>query len=367
MSVDYYEVLGVSSDATADEIKKAYRKLARELHPDVNPDPKTQERFKEVTTAYEILSDPEKRRVFDMGGNPMDGFGDAFGFGDFMGAFLGGASRGPRPRVARGRDALIRLEIELSEAMFGCDKSITVDSAVACTLCKGLGTKNGTAPAPCTSCKGKGETQTVQRSFLGQVMMTRECSTCRGFGTVISDPCTECATEGRVRTRQTIDFKIPAGVESGSRIQLVGRGEVGPGGGPAADLYVEIHVAEHPRFHRQGFNLHCDLQIPMTAAALGTTMTLETLRGEIEITIPPGSQTADTIKRKGEGIKHLRGNGIGDLYIHIHVLTPTKLDAEQTTLLKKLAELRDEESPEAVMSDTSSSFFDRIRDVFGGR
>lgn len=367
MSVDYYEVLGVSPEATADEIKKAYRKLARELHPDVNPDPKTQERFKEVTIAYEILSDPEKRRVFDMGGNPMDEFADAFGFGDFMGAFFGGGSRGPKPRVSRGRDALIRIEIELAEAMFGAEKTITVDSAVACTSCQGLGTKNGSQPTTCSSCKGRGETQTVQRSFLGQVMMTRECSTCRGFGTVIKDPCTECASEGRVKTRQSIDFKIPPGVESGSRIQLVGRGEVGLGGGPAADLYVEIHVAEHPTFLRQGFHLHCDIQIPMTAAALGTTLTLQTLRGDVEITIPPGTQSADTLKRKGEGIPHLRGNGVGDLFIHLSVVTPTKLDSQQTELLKKLAELRNEESPEAVVSETSGGFFDRLRDVFGGR
>jgi molecular chaperone DnaJ len=367
MSVDYYQVLGVAPDASAEEIKKAYRKLARELHPDVNPDPQTQERFKEVTIAYEILSDPEKRRVFDMGGNPMDEFADAFGFGDFMGAFFGGGSRGPRPRVARGRDALIRIEIDLKDAIFGADKSITVDSAVACATCQGLGTKNGTQPVTCTSCKGRGETQTVQRSFLGQVMMTRECATCRGFGSVITDPCSECASEGRVRTRQSLDFKIPPGVESGSRIQLVGRGEVGLGGGPAADLYVEIHVAEHPTFHRQGFNLHCDIQLPMTAAALGTTLTLETLRGEVELTIPAGTQSADTLKRKGEGVPHLRGNGVGDLYVHISVVTPTKLDAEQADLLKKLAELRQEESPEAVVSETSNGFFDRLRDVFGGR
>lgn len=367
MSVDYYQVLGVSPEASAEEIKKAYRKLARELHPDINPDPKTQDRFKEVTIAYEVLSDPEKRRVFDMGGNPMDEFADSFGFGDFMGAFFGGGSRGPKPRVARGRDALIRIEIELQEALFGADKSITVDSAVACNVCQGLGTKNGTQPTTCTTCKGRGETQTVQRSFLGQVMMTRECSTCRGYGNVIQDPCTECASEGRVRTRHSIDFKIPPGVESGSRIQLVGRGEVGIGAGPAADLYIEIHVAEHPTFHRQGFNLHCDIQIPMTAAALGTTLKLETLRGEIDVTIPAGTQSGDTLRRKNEGIPHLRGNGIGDLLIHISVVTPMKLDAEQTQLLKKLAELRDEESPEAIISDTSSGFFDRLRDVFGGR
>jgi molecular chaperone DnaJ len=198
-------------------------------------------------------------------------------------------------------------------------------------------------------------------------MMTRECATCRGFGSVITDPCSECASEGRVRTRQSLDFKIPPGVESGSRIQLVGRGEVGLGGGPAADLYVEIHVAEHPTFHRQGFNLHCDIQLPMTAAALGTTLTLETLRGEVELTIPAGTQSADTLKRKGEGVPHLRGNGVGDLYVHISVVTPTKLDAEQADLLKKLAELRQEESPEAVVSETSNGFFDRLRDVFGGR
>jgi molecular chaperone DnaJ len=245
MTQDLYDVLGVSRDASPEQIKKAYRTLARKLHPDVNPDVETQERFKEVTRAYDVLSDPKKRELYDMGGDPLSasgsgGFGPGFSFTDIMDAFFGqGATqRGPRPRVRRGQDALIRIELELAEAAFGVTKEVKVDTAVVCTLCGGAGTAPNTSLAPCSTCRGRGEISHVQRSFLGEVRTMRPCPTCRGYGTVIPDPCSECSGDGRVRLRRAISVTIPAGVDSGNRIQLAGQGEVGPGGGPAADLYV---------------------------------------------------------------------------------------------------------------------------------
>jgi molecular chaperone DnaJ len=373
VATDYYQTLGVARDASADDIKKAYRKLARELHPDVNPDPETQDKFKEVTAAYEVLSDPEKRQMFDMGGDPMNqngGFGGAggFDFGDFMGAFFGGGGqRGPRSRIRRGQDSLIRLEIDLQEAVEGADREIAVDTAVVCPTCSGAGTSAGTEPTTCTMCKGRGETQTVTKSFLGQVMTTRACVACQGYGTVIQHPCHECASDGRVRTRRTITFHIPPGVETGTRIQLSGQGEVGLGGGPAGDLFVEIVERQHPVFHRRGHNLHCTITIPMTAAALGVTVPLTTFAGDIDINIAAGTQSGSVIRRKGEGVPHLRGGGRGDLNIHIEVQTPTKLDSKQEELLRELARLRGEENPTGVVGHDNPGLFTRLRDAFGAR
>ena len=226
MAADYYDVLGVARDATPEEIKRAYRKLARELHPDVNPDEATQDRFKDVTAAYEVLSDPEKRQMYDLGGSAgPSGFGN-FGFGDIMDAFFGGQSRGPRQRMSRGKDAMIRLQVDLQEATFGGTRDIAVDTAVVCGDCSGAGTAPNTDVVPCTMCQGRGEIQSVQRSFLGQVMTSRPCPQCQGYGTLIPHPCPECSGDGRVRTRRTLTVKIPPGVETGTRIQLRGEGEI---------------------------------------------------------------------------------------------------------------------------------------------
>ena len=236
MATDLYAVLGVTREASPDELKKAYRRLARELHPDVNPDPATQERFKEVTAAYEVLSDPAKRERYDLGGDPFGnggagGFGQGFGFGDIMDAFFGGqGARGPRPRHRRGQDALIRIEITLAEATFGATRTIQVDTAVVCPTCTGEGTAPGTSPTQCDVCHGRGEVQQVQRSFLGEIRTSQPCPSCRGYGTIIPNPCGECSGEGRVRSHRTINVKIPAGVATGNRVHLVSQGEVGPGG-----------------------------------------------------------------------------------------------------------------------------------------
>ena len=392
MSQDPYALLGVNRDADAETIKKAYRRLARQLHPDVNPDPETQERFKEVTKAYEILSDPQKRAAFDRGGDVFGGVGGfgqgaGFSFTDIMDAFFGGnvgpggATRGPRPRTRRGQDALIRLEIDLAEAAFGVARELKVDTAVVCTTCHGEGTAAGSRPVPCETCHGAGEVAHVQRSFLGEIRTLRPCAACRGFGTIIPDPCRECSGDGRVRSRRTLTVKIPAGVDTGTRVQLAEQGEVGPGGGPAGDLYVEIHVAEHPTFDRQGTDLHTTVAVPMSAAALGTTLTLPTLEADLvdpetsdgssgvettfELDIKPGTQSGSSQVMRGRGVPGLR-SGRGDLIVTVLVETPTRLDPRQEELLRELAAIRHEEKPTGQVREESRGMFGRLRDAFNG-
>jgi molecular chaperone DnaJ len=364
---DLYETLGVDRDASFDDIKKAYRKLARSYHPDVNPDPKMAEKFKEITAAYEILSDPDKRQNYDVGGNSFGGFtSGGFGFSDIMDAFFGGGQqRGPRPRNRPGQDALIRVEVDLMEATFGCERDLNVETAVSCNKCNGTGCANNSKPRTCDICKGRGETQQVARSILGQVMTSRPCASCQGFGSVISDPCGECAGDGRVRARKSIPIKIPAGVETGNRIQLSGQGEVGPGGGAPGDLYVEIVEIPHEFIVREESNLHISVSIPMASAAIGTKVFIETLDGKQEVEIKEGTQSGSTVILRGLGVTKLRGSGRGDLIVHIQVLTPTKLNKEQSELLRKVASLRSEPLDKVkINSNEEQGFFDKVRRAF---
>jgi len=381
VATDYYAALGVRRDAPPDEIKKAYRRLARELHPDVNPDPQTQERFKEITQAYEVLSDPGKRQMYDQGVDPFAPNGGAgpgagpfgpagFPFSDIMDAFFGAGaagSRGPRSRARRGRNATIRVELDLAECAFGTTRELTVDTAVVCPTCSGEGTAPGTHPETCDVCGGRGEVSHVTRSFLGQVMTSRPCPACGGFGTIIRRPCPECDADGRVRTRRTMKVRIPAGVEDGTHIQLAGEGEIGPGGGPPGDLFLEIVQRPHPIFEREADDLHCTVTIPMTAAALGASLTVETLDGAKDIDIRPGTQSGQVLPMYGLGVRHLNSSGRGDLVIHVTVETPTKLDDEQETLVRKLAKLRAEETPPGRFEPGQQGFFSRLRDAFNGR
>jgi molecular chaperone DnaJ len=365
---DYYQLLGVDRGATQDEIKKAYRKIARELHPDVNPDPEVQNKFKEVTAAYDALSDPQKRQQYDMGGR--GGFGGGFGgggggFSDIMDAFFGGGgNRGPRPRMRQGQDALIRIEVDLSEACFGTERDITLESAVVCEDCEGQGTANNSYPETCSVCKGRGEMQYVQKSFLGQVMTSRPCNNCSGYGTVITDPCRECAGDGRVRAKQTINIKIPAGVETGNRIQMSGRGEVGAGGGPAGDLYVEIVEKNHDFLLRDGENLHIAISIPFAAATLGTSVMIETLDGPTKVQIKGGIESGSTIPIRGKGMTRLRSSHRGDLIVHVDIETPHKLSREEEKLLRAFSNARGEKDGDVKIKRHEEGFFSKFRDAF---
>ena len=387
MSQDLYDLLGVARDADADAIKKAYRRLARQYHPDVNPDPESQEQFKEVSRAYEVLSDPQKRAAYDRGGDPFGGAagfgqGAGFSFTDIMDAFFGGQGmggaqgRGPRSRVRRGQDALIRLEVDLAEAAFGVARELKVDTAVVCTTCHGEGAAPGSHPVACETCHGQGEVAHVQRSFLGEIRTLRPCPACRGFGSVIPDPCRECSGEGRVRSRRTLTVKIPAGVDDGTRVQLSEQGEVGPGGGPAGDLYVEIHVAKHDTFTRHGNDLHCTVTVPMTAAALGTTLTLPTLEADVESGADSGVETSFELEiAPGHPVRHRAGAprpGRAGA-----ARRPRRPGGDRSTSRRRPGSTRarrsccaswprsaDEEAPTGQVRPSQKSVFGRLRDAF---
>ena len=353
---DHYETLGVQRSASSDEIKKAYRKLARELHPDVNPSEQAQERFKSVTHAYEVLGDEQSRRNYDSGGSE-----GAFGFGDIFETFFGGGgSRGPRSRAERGQDALLRVELTFEEAVFGVEKSIPVDTAVLCDTCNGTCAKPGTSAQVCDICRGAGQVQTQVRSLLGAVITSSPCGSCRGYGHIIPEPCLSCRGQGRVRARRDIELKIPAGVEDGLRLQLAGSGEVGFGGGPSGDLYVDISLAPHQYFSRNGDELLCELEVPLHDAVLGTMVKIDTFDGEIELQIPAGSQSGDVIPVKGKGFGRLRQSGRGDLLVSIQVRIPSKLDSKQKELFRTLAGFRKSDTA-GLVARKSGSFQGRRR------
>jgi molecular chaperone DnaJ len=342
---DHYEVLGVSRDATDDQIKKAYRKLARELHPDVNPAPEAQERFKAVTHAYEVLSDPQQRQGYDMGGqNPFGGAN--FGFGDIFDTFFGGGQqRGPRSRAERGQDGLLRVDLTLREAVFGVERNIDIDTAIVCGTCAGSCCQPGTSMEVCDVCRGAGQIQRQVRSLLGNVLTTSPCTSCRGFGQTIPSPCIDCRGQGRVRAKRTLELNIPAGVEDGLRLQLNGQGEVGFAGGPAGDIYIDIVVKPDEIFGRSGDDLTCILDVPLHDAALGAQVQIYTFDGPCNVEIAPGTQTGDVVTIKAKGAHKLRANGRGDLKVEMRVNTPGKLDSKQKELLRSLAKLRKDDHP----------------------
>lgn len=352
---DLYAVLGVPRGATDEEIKRTYRRLARQLHPDVNKDPGAEQRFKEITAAYETLKDPARRRQYDLfgaRGGASGGPGDVFGFGDlgdvfdvFFGGFGGGRRRATRrrTRTARGGDLFVPVSLSFAEAVFGVQKTVTVTTARACERCSGIGAEPGTHPSRCTRCGGAGEVQDVQRSVFGTVMTSRECSQCEGTGEEIASPCRVCGGAGRTPAEQGVDVEIPAGVDDGMELRVSGEGEDGRAGGPPGDLYVSIRVQPDPVFERRGDDLVCALPLPMTQAALGADVEIPTIDGEPErVGLEPGVQSGTILRVRGRGVPHLQRRGRGDLFVTVQVETPVARSREERQLLERLAQLRAE-------------------------
>lgn len=347
---DLYAILGVPRNATQEEIKRTYRRLARELHPDVNPDPQAQNRFKEITAAYEVLSDPAKRRQYDMLGTQAPDlfpFGD---FGDIFDVFFGGGfgrtrARPRRTRAERGGDLFANLRLTFEEAAFGTNKEVEIQSLETCDRCKGTGCEPGTYPSRCTRCGGTGQIQDMQRSIFGTVMTARTCTTCEGTGEEIAAPCKQCRGDGRVSRAQVVTIEVPPGVSDGLELRVAGGGHSGRLGGLSGDLYVTLQVAPHPVFERRGQDLFAILEVPMTVAALGGDLEVETLEGTQTVRIQPGTQSGSAIRLRGRGVPHLGRRGRGDLFLSIHVQTPTDLRRDERALLERLAELRRERPP----------------------
>jgi molecular chaperone DnaJ len=367
VSRDHYEVLGVARNASDEEIKRAYRDLARRYHPDSRPDdPEAGERFKEISVAYETLRDPERRRRYDVFGETSGasrGAGpEAFGFGDLFDAFFGGDPFGTRRGPAgptRGADAEVVVQLTLANAMFGTTHTIEASLPVACSRCEGSGCEPGTHPSRCDVCGGTGEVRQVRRSILGQIMTSSPCAVCEGSGRRILTQCKDCRGQGRVRANRTIDVEVPAGVDDGQRLRLAGRGPAAPRGGAAGDLYVTVRVAPHPDFERHGDDLLHVRRVGASQATLGAHVVVAGLDGEHEIVVPPGTQPGQVFRVKHAGVPSLRGRGRGDLLVRVDVDVPTRLSDEEAELWRRLAELRGEEvtpPDKGVMSKLRSAF-----------
>jgi molecular chaperone DnaJ len=373
VATDYYELLGVSRTASAEEIKRAFRQLARELHPDANPDPRAEARFKEVAMAYEVLSDPEKRRRYDLvgpdgmgqAGAPGDPFGFGGGLGDIFDAFFGGGGfgaggGGARTPNLRGTDIEVVVELDFELAVFGGEHEISVRTAVACEVCEATGAAPGTQAAPCRDCGGTGQVRRVRQSILGQMVTAGRCPRCDGFGRVIDHPCSACRGEGRVVDERSYTVDIPAGVDTGSTLRLPNRGAAGTRGGGYGDLYVHVKVRPHRVFERRDQELHRELHVTLTQAALGVALPFETLDGDEELVIPRGTQSGRTFRLRGRGVPRLGGRGRGDLVVRVVVDVPDDLGDEEESLLRRLAELRGED----VAPADAKGFFSRVRSAF---
>ncbi|MBF9057925.1 molecular chaperone DnaJ [Rhodobacterales bacterium HKCCSP123] len=378
---DYYEVLGVSKGASADEIKKGYRTKAKELHPDRNADnPDAEAQFKEVNEAYDVLKDADKKAAYDRfghaafdggmaGGARAGGFGGRPGQGDFasafsdvfedlFGDFMGGQRGGGRSRASRGSDLRYNLKISLEEAYSGLSKQITVPTSVACGSCNGSGSEGGAEPTSCPTCSGMGKVRAQQGFFT----VERTCPTCSGVGQIVKNPCRTCGGAGRQQKDRALSVNIPAGVETGTRIRLSGEGEAGLRGGPAGDLYIFIEVADHALFQRDGIDLFCRVPVSMTRAALGGEVEVPTIDGgRSRVKVPEGSQSGRQMRLRGKGMPQLRGPGVGDMYIELAVETPVKLTSEQKELLKKFEEIGGTSN-----NPNAKGFFDKVKDFWDG-
>ncbi len=346
---DLYEVLGVSRDASQEEIKKAYRRLARDYHPDVSDDPDAEHKFKEINLAYQTLSDPAKRRQYDMYGG--EGFTlDMFDFmGDitdifeaFFGAPFGRRTGRQAPRTARGSNVHLGLALTFEEAAFGVTRDVEVERLAVCDRCGGGGAEPGSAPVRCGGCGGTGEVSDVRRSVFGTIMATRLCVTCGGSGQEITSPCTACGGEGRSLERRTVSVEVPAGVADGMDLRMEGIGQQGRRGAPSGDLYLTIHVEPHPTFDRRGQDLFAVLEVPVTQALLGVDLEIETLDGTETVAIPPGTRAGTVLRLRGRGVPNLGRRGRGDLYLEVDVALPERLSRAERSAVEQLAEIRDE-------------------------
>lgn len=379
---DYYEVLGIGRDATEEDVKKAYRRLAIQYHPDKNPGRKdAEEKFKEATEAYEVLKDSEKRARYDRYGHAGVGAGapgfdfgfagfdlsdalrtfmrDFGGFEDFFGG-LGGTTSRERQRIQRGRDLQIKLKLALEEIAQGVEKTIKLRRLIKCEVCNGSGADRGSSRRTCPQCRGSGEVRRVSRSLFGQFVSVTTCDYCNGEGSTIDRPCVNCAGEGRVRGQATINVKVPAGVATGNYIPIRGAGDVGPKGGPAGDVYVFIEEEEHPIFARQENNILCEIPVSFIQAALGEEIEVPTLDGKALVKIPPGTQSGKVFRLKNKGIPHLHGYGKGDELVRIMVWVPTSLSSEEKRLLHDLEKSGNFKPPKG-----DKSFFAKLRETLG--
>jgi molecular chaperone DnaJ len=377
---DFYELLGVQRSATEDDIKRSYRRLARELHPDTNSDPAAEEQFKKITLAYETLRDPERRRRYDMfgpeglrgtgagAGSSAGGFGaDAFasGLGDLFESFFGGSPFGGgggnrrRSGPPPGPDLEVSLELGFRQAVFGGTHDVRVRVALPCDTCSATGAKPGTSPETCAACGGTGQIRQVRQSILGQMVTTGRCNRCGGLGQVVREPCPDCRGEGRRTREQTYPVEVPAGVDNGNTLRVPGAGGAGPLGGPRGDLYVHLRVRPDERFQRQGFDLLYLLHVPLTQAALGAHLRFDTLDGTEDLVIPKGTQSGRVFHLRGRGVPHVDGRGRGDLLVQVQVDTPDKLSKEQENLLRLLATERSED-----VAPPDSGFLGKIRSAF---
>jgi molecular chaperone DnaJ len=366
---DYYEVLGVNRDASEDDIKKAYRKLAMQHHPDRNPDnPKAEEKFKEAKQAYEVLTDPDKRAAYDrfghagvdatsgMGAGGAGGFGDIFG--DIFSEIFGGGGRA-RSNVYRGADLRYNLEISLEDAARGAETRIRVPTLERCETCSGTGAKPGTQPVTCNTCGGAGQVR-IQQGFFS---LQQTCPRCSGTGKIVREPCATCSGAGRVKKQKTLSVKIPAGVDEGDRIRLSGEGESGVNGGPPGDLYVVIRLKPHQVFTRDGSDLHCEMPVSFTMAALGGELEIPTLDGSAKLRIPAETQTGKVFRLRSKGIKSVRSNDHGDLFCHVVVETPVSLTSRQKELLRELEAINEGEAGKH--TPRARSWMEKVREFFG--
>ncbi|HZU75151.1 MAG TPA: molecular chaperone DnaJ [Dehalococcoidia bacterium] len=367
---DFYEVLGVSRSASPEEIKKAFRKLAMQYHPDRNREPGAEERFKEINQAFEVLSDPDKRAAYDRFGHAgvgqganggFEGFSNFSGFGDIFDAFFGAAGMRTRRGPARGADLRHNLTLSFEEAVFGAEKEIEVARTEQCAVCGGTGAEPGSKPERCPTCNGSGEVRRIQQSIFGQFVNVSQCDRCHGEGRIITNPCSRCRGNGRERKVRKLQVKIPAGVDDGQQLRLSGEGEAGAMGGPPGNLYVLLHVQPHKVFKRDEDDIIFDLPINFAQAALGDEVEVPTIDGKASLRIPPGTQSGRIFELKEKGIPRLRGGGRGDEIVRVRVVTPTNLTEEQKRLFRDLAKSLDAAT---MPPHEEKGFFDKIKDVF---